>query len=84
MPQSLKQAKNQLPLKITSQYVVDYMASLMLKTAPLNYPGKQSCYLTSLIQNLLDFFLLTDMPEKLKKLPISQLVKTLIYSYTKF
>jgi len=39
MPQSLKQAKNQVPLKLTSQYVVDYLANLLLKTAPLNYLG---------------------------------------------
>lgn len=38
MPQSLKQAKN-VPLELTPQFIVDYLASLLLKTAPLNYPG---------------------------------------------
>jgi hypothetical protein len=41
MPQSRNNGttNQMIPLKMTSQFVLDYMTELMLKTAPLNYPG---------------------------------------------
>ena len=39
MPQSLKEEKNKVPVKVTSQFIVDYIANLMRKTASVNFPG---------------------------------------------